>query len=77
MYFHCYFEFLFFLHTSLFLFNKFQVDSYSAFYDNGGFLQTELHSTLQSAEIDTVIITGLATDYCVKYTAIDAKKLCT
>lgn len=52
-----------------------EVDSYSAFYDNGGFRQTELHSVLRNAGIDTVIITGIALDYCVYYTALDAQKL--
>ncbi|XP_076089393.1 nicotinamidase-like [Mytilus galloprovincialis] len=52
-----------------------KVDSYSAFYDNGGFRHTELHDKLQEAGIDSLIITGLARDYCVYYTAMDAKKL--
>ncbi|CAC5354914.1 pncA [Mytilus coruscus] len=51
------------------------VDSYFAFYDNGGFRHTELHDKLQEAGIDALIITGLARDYCVYYTAMDAKKL--
>ena len=52
-----------------------QVDSYSAFFDNGGFGQTELHSVLQQYMINRVYITGLATDYCVHYTANDALTL--
>lgn len=52
-----------------------KVDSYSAFYDNGGFRHTELHDKLQEAGIDALIITGLARDFCVYYTAMDAKKL--
>ncbi|CAC5366538.1 unnamed protein product [Mytilus coruscus] len=52
-----------------------KVDSYSAFYDNVGFRHTELHDKLQEAGIDALIITGLARDYCVYYTAMDAKKL--
>ncbi|CAC5354911.1 pncA [Mytilus coruscus] len=51
------------------------VDSYSAFYDNGGFRHTELNDKLQKAGIDALIITGLARDYCVYYTAMDATKL--
>ncbi|CAG2254648.1 pncA [Mytilus edulis] len=51
------------------------VDSYSAFYDNGGFRHTELHDKLQEDGIDALIITGLARDYCVYYTAMDSKKL--
>ncbi|MCI5052742.1 MAG: nicotinamidase [Simkaniaceae bacterium] len=45
------------------------VDSYSAF---GG---TDLHQFLQDKGVDEVIICGVATDYCVKYTALDAEKL--
>ena len=52
-----------------------QVDSYSAFFDNGGFTNTELHDKLQAAGITTVYVTGLARDYCVYYTSKDAKKL--
>ncbi|XP_061164526.1 nicotinamidase-like [Saccostrea echinata] len=52
-----------------------EIDSYSAFFDNGGFSQTELGAKLKEEKIETVIITGLALDYCVYYTAKDAKKL--
>lgn len=48
------------------------VDSYSGFYDNERRKKTELDSILKKNRIDTVYICGLATDYCVKYTAIDA-----
>ncbi|CAG2200182.1 pncA [Mytilus edulis] len=50
-----------------------KVDSYSAFYDNGGFRHTELHDKLQEDGIDALIITGLARDYCVYYSAMDSK----
>ncbi|CAH1793810.1 unnamed protein product, partial [Owenia fusiformis] len=52
-----------------------KIDSYSAFYDNGGFTQTELHNRLKSFDIDTLFITGLATDFCLYWTAKDAKRL--
>lgn len=52
-----------------------QVDSYSAFYDNGGFSKTELEDLLRSNGITTLIVTGLALDYCVFYTSTDAKKI--
>jgi isochorismate hydrolase len=52
-----------------------QIDSYSAFFDNGGFSHTELNDKLKGNNINTVIVTGLALDYCVFYTAKDAKKL--
>ncbi|RUS70854.1 hypothetical protein EGW08_021382 [Elysia chlorotica] len=51
------------------------VDFYSSFYDIGRFGMTNLHSTLQSHGIDTIIITGLALDYCVKYSALDGQFL--
>jgi len=52
-----------------------QIDSYSAFYDNGHMSQTELHEVLTSRDITSLYIVGLATDYCVFYTAIDANSL--
>lgn len=48
------------------------VDSYSGFFDNGHLISTGLTEYLQSQFIDTVYIMGLATDYCVKFTALDA-----
>ena len=48
-----------------------QYDSYFGFADDGG-MKTELDSTLQKDGIKKVIIYGLATDYCVKATALDA-----
>lgn len=51
------------------------VDSYSGFFDNDGKNPTGLHDYLQSKGIHTITMVGLATDYCVKFTALDAKKL--
>lgn len=51
------------------------VDSYSGFFDNGGKNDTGLDNILKNNGIDTVFIAGLATDYCVKFTALDAIKL--
>jgi nicotinamidase/pyrazinamidase len=48
-------------------------DSYSAFEDEGG-QRTELDELLKYEEIGRVIVYGLATDYCVKATAIDGKR---
>jgi nicotinamidase/pyrazinamidase len=48
------------------------VDSYSGFFDNGRRQQTELDDYLKSKEVNEVFIMGLATDYCVKFTALDA-----
>jgi len=52
-----------------------QIDSYSAFYDNGHMSQTELHDVLTAQNISTLYLVGLATDYCVFYTAMDASSL--
>lgn len=51
------------------------VDSYSAFYDNGHRKSTGLHEYLQDQGIKKIYIAGLATDYCVKYSAKDAINL--
>lgn len=48
------------------------IDSYSAFFDNGKRKDTGLNDFLESKGVTEVYITGLATDYCVKYTALDA-----
>lgn len=52
-----------------------EIDSYSGFYDNGHRRATGLRDYLQKQDIETVYIAGLATDVCVKYTALDAVKL--
>lgn len=49
-------------------------DSYSGFKDEGG-NKTELETILRYHGIDSLIIFGLALDYCVKATAMDAKDL--
>lgn len=51
------------------------VDSYSAFFDNGGANPSGLDKFLKERNVDEVMIVGLATDYCVKFTALDAVKL--
>lgn len=51
-----------------------QVDSYSAFYDNDQIKKTGLTEWLQKNDIETVYIMGLATDYCVKFSCLDAIK---
>lgn len=51
------------------------IDSYSGFFDNDHKCQTELHSVLQKHEISRVVCVGLAYDYCVAFTAIDAVDL--
>ena len=48
-----------------------QYDSYSAFQDDGGHT-TEMGSMLRDNGIETVVLYGIATDYCVRATALDA-----
>ena len=50
------------------------IDSYSGFWDNGQRKATGLAEWLRAHAIDTVYVLGLATDYCVKATAIDATR---
>jgi len=50
-------------------------DSYSGFFDNGHKKSTGLGDYLQQRWIKQVYVMGLATDYCVKFTALDAKNL--
>lgn len=51
------------------------LDSYSGFYDNGHRRSTGLGEYLQERGAREVYVLGLATDYCVKYTALDARQL--
>jgi nicotinamidase/pyrazinamidase len=51
------------------------IDSYSGFFDNARLRSTRLHHLLQARGVDHVTVTGLATDYCVKYTVLDALDL--
>lgn len=50
------------------------IDSYSGFYDNGKLRATGLGEYLKSADVDEVTVVGLAADYCVKFTALDAQE---
>ena len=52
-----------------------EIDSYSAFFDNAFQQSTGLDEYLQELDIDEVYIMGLATDYCVKFTVLDALRL--
>lgn len=51
------------------------VDSYSTFFDNGRKQETGLNQLLKDLGIKTIYIAGLATDYCVKYSVLDALDL--
>ncbi|MCL2181326.1 MAG: bifunctional nicotinamidase/pyrazinamidase [Treponema sp.] len=55
-------------------FNK-DIDSYSAFFENDRQTKTGLEGYLRSLSIETVILGGIATDYCVFFSAMDCKKL--
>ena len=52
-----------------------QVDSYSAFFNNGGFEQTEMAEKFSALNVSEVYVAGIALDYCVFYSSLDAKKL--
>lgn len=52
-----------------------EIDSYSAFFDNGHLHSTGLDQFLKEKGIQEVFIAGVVTDYCVKYSAIDARRL--
>lgn len=45
-------------------------DSYSGFQDDGG-ARTELDKLLKSKGIETIIVYGIAIDYCIKFTVLD------
>jgi nicotinamidase/pyrazinamidase len=49
-----------------------RIDSYSAFYDNGHRRGTGLAEWLRERGIKSLHVCGLATDYCVKFTVLDA-----
>lgn len=49
------------------------VDSYSGFFDNGRRNDTGLSGWLKARNVTDVTVLGLATDYCVKWTALDAQ----
>ena len=51
------------------------IDSYSGFFDNGHRKATGLGDWLVGRGVDDVVVLGLATDYCVKFTALDARRL--
>lgn len=52
-----------------------QIDSYSAFFENDHTTGTGLDGYLRSRGVSRVTLVGLATDYCVAYSALDAAKL--
>ncbi len=51
------------------------IDSYSGFFDNGHRKATGLGDYLRERGVRDVYVCGLATDYCVQFTALDAVDL--
>jgi nicotinamidase/pyrazinamidase len=51
------------------------IDSYSAFFENDHTTPTGLEGYLRTRGITQLTMVGLATDFCVAYSAIDAAKL--
>ena len=51
------------------------IDSYSAFFENDRITPTGLEGYLRSRGVTQLTLTGLATDYCVAYSALDAARL--
>ncbi|MDO8882216.1 nicotinamidase, partial [Pseudotabrizicola sp.] len=51
------------------------IDSYSAFFENDQTTQTGLDGYLRDRGISRLVLTGLATDFCVAFSALDAARL--
>jgi len=52
-----------------------EIDSYSAFYENDRRTPTGLAGYLRERGLQRIFLAGLATDYCVYYSAMDARRL--
>ena len=52
-----------------------QIDSYSAFFENDHETPTGLDGYLKTRDVSAVTMVGLATDYCVNFSAVDATRL--
>ena len=52
-----------------------EIDSYSAFYENDRRTPTGLAGYLRERGIKRIFLAGLATDFCVHYSAVDARRL--
>lgn len=52
-----------------------EIDSYSAFFENDRETPTGLQGFLRARGIDTLTVVGLATDFCVNFSAVDAAQL--
>jgi nicotinamidase/pyrazinamidase len=51
------------------------IDSYSAFYENDRSTPTGLAGYLRERGLGRIFLAGLATDFCVYYSAVDARRL--
>lgn len=62
--------------TQLFIRKGFRenIDSYSAFYENDQETSTGLTGYLRERSVKNIVVTGLATDFCVKWTVLDGIK---
>ena len=52
-----------------------EIDSYSAFFENDHTTPTGLDGYLKSRGVEKITLAGLATDFCVNFSAVDAAKL--
>src|SRR6266545_3008115 len=52
-----------------------EIDSYSGFFDNGHRRGTGMAEYLRSQNVTDIYVSGLATDYCVKFTTLDGRTL--
>ena len=52
-----------------------EIDSYPAFFENDHITSTGLEGYLRSRGVERVTLVGLATDFCVNFSAVDAAKL--
>ncbi len=52
-----------------------EVDSYSAFFENDHRTPTGLEGYLRTRGVERLVLVGLATDFCVHYSAVDAARL--
>ena len=51
------------------------IDSYSAFFENDQKTRTGLEGYLRERGVHDLVLVGLATDFCVRYSAVDAARL--
>ena len=52
-----------------------EIDSYSAFFENDHTTTTGLAGYLRERGVEKLVMVGLATDFCVRFSAVDAAKL--